>query len=155
MWPVRGAPVIHSNTLYYAAGVWPFQGTFITAVDPVDGRTRWVNSGSGSTWTEQPHRAYAFAGVAPQGYLAANNDVLLVAGGRSVPAAYDPANGALLYYKLLDPFPKRNGGYGVTIGANMFFNGTAAYARSAYRFSTTAADTDMIVGVRPALAVTK
>ncbi|MBT7065677.1 MAG: PQQ-binding-like beta-propeller repeat protein, partial [Verrucomicrobia bacterium] len=68
--PVRGAPVIHDDILYFAAGIWPFMGTFIYALDPETGETIWVNSGNGSRWITQQHGAPSFAGVAPQGYLA-------------------------------------------------------------------------------------
>ncbi|MEQ9071675.1 MAG: PQQ-binding-like beta-propeller repeat protein, partial [Gimesia chilikensis] len=29
VWPVRGGPVVEEDTLYFAAGVWPFEGVFI------------------------------------------------------------------------------------------------------------------------------
>ena len=129
MWPVRGAPVILDDSLYFAAGVWPFMGTFIYAMDPEDGRVKWMNSGSGSTWTVQQHGAGSFSGVAPQGYLAVNEDVLLVSGGRTVPAAYDVKTGRLHYYRPGDrTFGKDPGGYGVSIVGRQFFNGTAAYS---------------------------
>ncbi len=48
----------------------------------------------------QPHSAPAFAGVAPQGSLVATSDALIVPGGRSVPAVFDRATGALKYFEL-------------------------------------------------------
>ncbi|MBL7188143.1 MAG: PQQ-binding-like beta-propeller repeat protein [Phycisphaerae bacterium] len=100
MWPVRGGPVLYEGTVYFAAGIWPFMGTFIYAMDAESGQIVWDNSGSGSTFTMQPHSSPAFAGVAPQGYLVAARDKLLVSGGRSVPAAYDRRTGEFLYYHL-------------------------------------------------------
>ncbi|MBW8034538.1 MAG: PQQ-binding-like beta-propeller repeat protein, partial [Planctomycetes bacterium] len=89
MWPVRGGPVERGGKIYFAAGIWPFMGTFIHAIDAGSGKAVWSNSGSGSTFLMQPHSSPAFAGVAPQGYMVAAQDKLLVSGGRSVPAAYD------------------------------------------------------------------
>ncbi|MCK4993125.1 MAG: hypothetical protein KAS29_21655, partial [Bacteroidales bacterium] len=48
----------------------------------------------------QPHRSPAFADVAPQGTFTISGDRLLVAGGRSVPAAFDLKTGEELYYHL-------------------------------------------------------
>ncbi|MCA9426213.1 MAG: PQQ-like beta-propeller repeat protein, partial [Candidatus Omnitrophica bacterium] len=42
-WPVRGAPAIVDDILYYAAGIWPSEGIFIYAIDPETGETLWVN----------------------------------------------------------------------------------------------------------------
>lgn len=99
-WPARGGPVLYDGTIYFAASIWPFMGTFIHAVDAESGRILWSNSGSGSTYLMQPHSSPAFAGVAPQGYLVATDDKLLISGGRSVPAAYDRRTGQFLYYHL-------------------------------------------------------
>jgi len=100
MWPVRGGPVLYDGTIYFAASIWPFMGTFIHAIDAETGDVVWTNSGSGSTYLMQPHSSPAFAGVAPQGYMVATEDKLLIAGGRSVPAAYDRKTGQFLYYHL-------------------------------------------------------
>ncbi len=99
-WPARGGPVLYDGTIYFAASIWPFMGTFIHAVDAESGRILWTNSGSGPTYLMQPHSSPAFAGVAPQGYLVATDDKLLISGGRSVPAAYDRKKGQFLYYHL-------------------------------------------------------
>ncbi len=102
MWPMRGGPVLFDGKVYFAASIWPFMGTFIYAIDAESGEVIWENSGSASTFLMQPHTSPAFAGVAPQGYLVATEDKLLVAGGRSTPAAYDRRTGEFLYYRLND-----------------------------------------------------
>ncbi|MCJ7752430.1 MAG: PQQ-like beta-propeller repeat protein, partial [Armatimonadetes bacterium] len=48
MWPARGAPVLYDGTIYFAASIWPFMGTFIHALDAETGKVIWANSGSGS-----------------------------------------------------------------------------------------------------------
>ena len=118
MWPARGGPVIHEDIIYFAASIWPFMGTFIHAVNANNGAVVWTNSGSGSIFILQPHNSPAFAGVAPQGYLAISGDKLLVSGGRSVPACYDLHTGKLLYYQAVTKY----GGYDVFSNNDFFFN---------------------------------
>ncbi len=99
-WPMRGGPVIRDGKVYVAASIWPFMGTFVFALDAETGSVVWVNDETGSQYIKQPHSAPSFAGVAPQGALVATGDVLLVPGGRSVPAAFDRHAGKLLYFEL-------------------------------------------------------
>ncbi len=132
-WPARGAPVLWDEpdgtaTLYFGAGIWPFMGTFLHAVDAETGRTVWTNSGSGSIYVRQQHNSPAFAGVAPQGYLAATDDYLLVAGGRTVPAIYDRRTGEFLYFHVADrTFGKDAGGYDLGVVGDGFFNNGCLY----------------------------
>lgn len=125
-WPVRGAPVVHEGTVYFAAGIWPFMGIFLHALDAETGRVRWTNDGDGSIYIKQPHSADAFAGVAPQGPLALHGDKLLVPGGRSVPACFDTASGQLKYY-LLNENSKRGGGFAAAANRKFLFNGGAVF----------------------------
>ena len=123
MWPARGGPVIHDGTLYFAAGIWPFMGTFIYAIDPETRQVRWCNSASGSTWTIQQHGSPAFAGVAPQGYLAVGGDTLLVSGGRTVPAALDAKTGDFKYFNVSSrAVSNSSGGYEVSVAGEFYFN---------------------------------
>jgi len=124
MWPARGGPVLHDGTLYFAAGIWPFMGTFIYAIDPDSRQVRWCNSASGSAWTIQQHRSPAFAGVAPQGYLAAGADTLLVSGGRTVPAALDVKTGDLRYFHVASRsvIDTDSCGYDVAVAGEFYFN---------------------------------
>lgn len=99
-WPMRGGPVERDDQIYFAASIWPFMGTFIYAMDAETGEVAWVNDETGSQYIKQPHSAPSFAGVAPQGALVATKDVLIVPGGRSVPAAFDRHTGKFLYFEL-------------------------------------------------------
>jgi outer membrane protein assembly factor BamB len=122
-WPARGAPVTHGETVYFAAGIWPFMGIFVHAVDIASGQAVWTNSGSGSDYIVQQHNSPAFAGVAPQGYLAVSEDTLLVSGGMTVPAAFDRHSGQLLYFRPGDrQLGKDQGGYQVMIGPDWYAN---------------------------------
>ncbi len=120
MWPARGGPVLHEGTIYFAAGVWPYLGTFIHAVDAETGKRIWANTGHATEWQPQPHGgAYAFAGVSPQGYLAVSGDRLVVSGGRSLPALFDRHTGSLLHSSVDG---KDIGGYRVRIDGDHYYN---------------------------------
>jgi len=108
-WPARGGPVIADDTLYFAASIWPFMGTFIYAIDPVNGDVLWVNDATSADYIKQPHSAPSFAGVAPQGTLSVSGDRLIVPGGRSVPAVLDRAIGRQEYFDF-NAGGKGNGG---------------------------------------------
>lgn len=122
LWPARGGPVVANDTIYYAAGIWPFMGIFLHALDAETGAVRWTNDGEGSRFTMQPHNTPSFAGVAPQGALVVDGDRLLVPGGRSVPACFDRHTGRLLHYELAKN-NKSGGGSAVAAGPEIFFNG--------------------------------
>jgi len=126
MWPARGGPVVADGTAYYAAGIWPFMGIFLHAIDAETGEIRWTNDGDGSLFMLQPHNTPSFAGVAPQGALAVDGDRLIVPGGRSIPACYDRRTGRLLHYELAAN-NKRGGGSAVATGSQMIFNGGYAF----------------------------
>ena len=105
MWPARGGCVLVEEpsrpgkaTVYFAAGIWPFMGVFVRAVDTDSGRSVWCNDAGGAIFLSQPHDSPAFGGLAPQGYLVAAADKLLVPNGRAAPAALDRTTGKLLYF---------------------------------------------------------
>lgn len=118
-WPARGGVVLHDGKLFFAASIWPFMGIFIHAVDPESGEILWTNSGDGTNWTVQPHNAPSFAGVVPQGHLAAAGRNLVVPGGRSTPAIYDTETGELRHFA----FDKREGGHEVGALGDLYFCG--------------------------------
>lgn len=159
-WPARGAPAVALEraggaTVYFAAGIWPFMGIFLHALDAETGRVRWSNSGDGSTFRLQPHGgAFAFAGVAPQGSLVVAGDRLLVPGGRSVPACYDRHTGQLLHYRLASDVSKQGGGPDVHLGPGMYFNGPGAFTLAAGDYLGAAGEVVAVDGVRLVKAVT-
>ena len=119
-WPARGGPVFRDGCIYFAASIWPFMGTFLYALDAQTGKPLWVNDRTGSEYILQPHSALSFAGVAPQGALAATEKLLLVPGGRSMPAAFDRQTGELAYFHL-DAGGKGNGGSLVLANESQLF----------------------------------
>jgi outer membrane protein assembly factor BamB len=126
-WPARGGPVLQDGKIYCAASIWPFMGVFMYALDATTGRVVWENSGTGAMYIPQPHSSPAFAGVAPQGYMAVNADKLLVT-SRTVPACFDLKTGAPLYYRLSDnSYGKTVGGCGASIWNDWYFNNKVVY----------------------------
>jgi len=102
-WPARGAPTILDGNVYFSAGIWPFMGSFVYALDAATGEVVWINDGSGSVYMNQPHGgSVSFGAIAPQGYLVAIGDRLIVPNGRAVAAGLDRNTGELLYFHFQD-----------------------------------------------------
>ena len=120
MWPARGGIVIKDNIIYTAASIFPMMGTFIYAINADTGEIIWKNEGTGSNYILQPHKSPAFADVAPQGSFTISGDKLLVAGGRTVPAAFDLKTGKELYYQLAAS--GKTGGSFTCSNDRVFFN---------------------------------
>ena len=99
VWPIRGGPVLKDGKIYFAAGIWPFEGIFLYALDAENGKVIWVNDRSGSLYLGHPHRAWSFGGPSLQGYLLINGEDLLVPNGiGGVPAYFDVQTGKLLAF---------------------------------------------------------
>jgi outer membrane protein assembly factor BamB len=98
-WPARGGPVLADGTVYFAAGVWPFEGVAVCAVDARDGKPRWVNT---SCHLVQDglldHGDRRDGGLSPQGYLTVLGPKLIVPSGRALPGVFDRATGRMEPY---------------------------------------------------------
>ena len=121
-WPARGGPAVFEGTVYFSAGIWPFMGTFIYALNAETGKLLWANTGSGALYGTQAHDSPAFAGSAPQGYITVTKDKLLIPNGKASPTIYDAKTGELLYSNFA-----RGGGYFVAASENFYFLGGAAF----------------------------
>ena len=109
-WPLRSGVLVDGGVAYVTAGMWPSEGIAVYALDARTGRVLWCNDTSGTTNAPaNTAHAYAITGVAPQGYMAASADRLIVPTGRSVPAAYDRATGDLVEYRFTG-YQHRSGG---------------------------------------------
>jgi hypothetical protein len=100
LWPVRGGPVIADGVLYFAAGVWSFEGVFVYALDAISGEVKWVNDRTGFIYGQHPHDTQAFGGLTPQGYLVVDEDELIVPCGTALPARFDRKTGELKSFQL-------------------------------------------------------
>ena len=119
-WPARGGPVVGDGTVYYAAGIWPFMGVFVFALDVETGALRWTSDTGGGLFIKQPHNSEAFAGLAPQGALALTKDHVIVPNGRSIPAVLRRDDGSLIHFRLDDNH--RSEDHHVTVAPPFVFN---------------------------------
>lgn len=99
-WPVRGGPVLRDGRIYFAAGVWSFEGVFVYALDAESGELLWLNDDCGYIYGLHPHNAVAFGGLAPQGYLLINGDELVVPSSSAYPARFNLETGELIDFQL-------------------------------------------------------
>ncbi|MBN2377132.1 MAG: PQQ-binding-like beta-propeller repeat protein [Sedimentisphaerales bacterium] len=102
MWPVRTSVVVDRGQVLFCAGVFPFEGIQICALNVADGSVVWKNDTVG----DRAHELQ-YGGISPQGYLVASRDVLYVPSGRAMPAAFDRKTGELMFYA--SPGAKRGG----------------------------------------------
>ncbi|MBN1347542.1 MAG: PQQ-binding-like beta-propeller repeat protein [Phycisphaerae bacterium] len=125
-WPLRSGVIVCDDLVYTVAGMWPTEGIYVYALDAKTGKVRWRNDSTGVQYVELPHPgATGFSGVAPQGYLAVSDDVLLVPTGRSCPAAFDRHSGKFLYcWPHRNWYDAKRGGCWLTTGAGLYFNPT-------------------------------
>ena len=100
LWPLRGGTVLSEGTIYFAAGVWPFEGVFVYALDAETGAVVWKNDRAGFLYGVQPHNARAMGGLTPQGYLLINGEDLLIPCGTALPAVFDRHTGKLKEFEL-------------------------------------------------------
>ena len=103
VWPVRGGPVVADGRVYFAAGVWPFEGVFVYSMDIATGEVVWRNDRMGYLYGQQPHNTKAIGGLAPQGYLLIDRDELIVPCSTAFPARLNRYDGTLVEFELPGP----------------------------------------------------
>ena len=98
-WPARGGPVLVDGIVYFAAGLWPNEGVFVSAVDASTGRLVWTNADAGFVPEGLlDHGTRRDGGLSPQGYLAVLGAKLIVPSGRALPALFDRKSGRMEPY---------------------------------------------------------
>lgn len=100
VWPVRGGPVAKDGRVYFAAGVWPLEGTFVFCCDTATGTEIWRNDRCSYLYGTHPHATEAMGGLAPQGYLLIDGDDLIVPCSTAYPARLDLKTGAIKEFEL-------------------------------------------------------
>lgn len=103
VWPVRGGPVVAEGHVYFAAGVWPFEGVFVYSMDIATGNVIWRNDRLGYLFGRHPHNTEAIGGLAPQGYLVIDKDELIVPCSTAFPARLNRQDGTLIEFQLPGP----------------------------------------------------
>ena len=90
-WPVAGGVVVQDGTVYAAAGIAHYDGTYVYALDAATGKVKWHNDTSGAT------SKVVQSGVSLQGSLAVRDGRLrFLGGGVHETALYDLATGKCL-----------------------------------------------------------
>ena len=103
-WPVRTGLAVQDGVVYAAAGIFPYEGLYITALDASTGSELWKNDTAGDlAW------GLEYGGMAPQGYLLLSGDTLYVPSGRGMPAAFDRHTGS--FKKFLSQGAKTGGSW--------------------------------------------
>ena len=98
-WPARGGPVLADGVVYFAAGVWPFEGVAVCALNAETGKPLWVNTDCRFVKDGLlDHGDRRDGGLAPQGYLAVLGEKLIVPCGRALPGVFDRATGRMEPY---------------------------------------------------------
>ncbi|NRA39721.1 MAG: PQQ-binding-like beta-propeller repeat protein [Planctomycetes bacterium] len=88
-WPMRGGPVLDGDTLYVGAGIWPFMGVYIHAIDAKSGKIKWSNIESNNRKNTGPHGSNSWGTASPQGYMGIAGGRLIIANGRQRPSKID------------------------------------------------------------------
>lgn len=102
LWPVRTGVLVDEGVVYFAAGIFPYEGLYICALEAENGLVVWKNDTIG----DRAHEL-EFGGISPHGYMLASEDIVYVPSGRSMPAAFDRHTGKFLFYA--SPGAKRGG----------------------------------------------
>ena len=93
LWPVRTSVLVDRGVVYCGAGVFPYEGIYICALNAVDGSVVWKNDTIG----DRAHEL-SFGGISPHGYLLASDETLYVPAGRAMPAAFSRRTGEFLFW---------------------------------------------------------
>jgi outer membrane protein assembly factor BamB len=109
LWPVRTSVLVDDGIVYFGAGVFPYEGIYICALNAKNGKVVWKNDTIG----DKAHELQ-FGGISPHGYLLLSNEILYVPSGRAMPAAFDRKTGEFLY--TLNPGSKVGGSWGLIYG---------------------------------------
>ncbi|HIL25123.1 MAG TPA: hypothetical protein EYG19_06945, partial [Verrucomicrobia bacterium] len=113
LWPIRTGVLIEDDILYTTAGIFPYEGLYIAAVNAKTGKPIWVNDTAGDqAW------ALAYGGMSLQGYLVASADRLYVPTGRGMPAAFNKRTGKFI--RLLSGGGKTGGSWVMMDGDELF-----------------------------------
>ncbi|MCK5462151.1 MAG: PQQ-binding-like beta-propeller repeat protein, partial [Bacteroidales bacterium] len=106
LWPVRTSVLVDEGIVYFGAGVFPYDGLYICALNAKNGSIIWKNDDLDDEAFE-----LTYGGVSPQSYLIASETKLFVPSGRAMPAVFDRENGKFLHY--LSPSGKQGGTWGM------------------------------------------
>jgi len=128
LWPVRGGPVLDGETIYFTAGVWPFEGTFLYALNKETGEPVSVMGGQGVDASLLDLTVTTLKDKTPQGYLAMNESKLLIPCGRSVAVCLDRMSGDFVNFSYSTSSTTN---YHVCTSGTWLFHGTISFDMAA------------------------
>ncbi|QDT97036.1 outer membrane protein assembly factor BamB family protein [Gimesia aquarii] len=85
-WPVRTNILVDEGVAYFGAGIFPHENIYLYAVNANTGNVIWKVDNLSQTSAGRNE-------LSPQGYLLANDDILIIPSGRSLPAAFNKKTG--------------------------------------------------------------
>lgn len=93
-WPCRGGAAIANGIVYFAAGVWPSEKTYVVAAAARTGKVLWRYSNEAADPKNSNDVQFKFVS---QGHLAVSNDKLVVPTGRISSYYFNSSNGKFLH----------------------------------------------------------
>ena len=109
-WPVRTGVLIADDVAYFGAGIFPHETVYLCAADARTGKLLWKND-------RISQRDAGRDDLSPQGYLLANEDLLFVPSGNSLPGCIRPEDGRARFQEELRLAEHRGGRSGRHAGA--------------------------------------
>lgn len=112
LWPVRTSVLVDDGVVYCGAGVFPYEGIYLCALNAKDGSIVWRNDTIG----DRAHEL-SFGGITPHGYLLASKELLYVPAGRAMPAAFSRQTGEFRFWA--SPGGKQGGAWALLDGKQL------------------------------------
>jgi len=123
-WPVRTGVLIADDVAYFGAGIFPHETVYLCAADARTGRLLWKND-------RVSQRDAGRDDLSPQGYLLANEDLLFVPSGNSLPAAFNRQTGEHVFKKS---YGWRNTAGGEVGGTQALLSDGQLYSAGSHHF---------------------
>lgn len=105
-WPLRSGIAIRDNIVYFAAGIFPSDNTFVIAVDADKGGELWRSAS-----LDSPYKS-GMRTLSPQGYILVSDQSITVPSNRKAPSVFDRADGTFRYSVRTDHSKKQKLGVG-------------------------------------------
>jgi outer membrane protein assembly factor BamB len=123
-WPVRTGILIADDVAYFGAGIFPHETVYLCAADARTGELLWKND-------RISQRDAGRDDLSPQGYLLANEELLFVPSGNSLPAAFDRKTGEHVFKKS---YGWRNTAGGEVGGTQALLSDGQLYSAGSHHF---------------------
>ncbi|HUE72917.1 MAG TPA: PQQ-binding-like beta-propeller repeat protein [Pirellulaceae bacterium] len=123
-WPIRTGVLIADEVVYFGAGIFPHETVYLCAAEAATGKLLWKNDRISQRDAQRDD-------LSPQGYLLANEDLLFVPSGNSLPAAFNRKTGEHVYKKS---YGWRNTAGGEVGGTQALLSDGQLYSAGSHHF---------------------